>query len=527
MTGRSTGEPQDRSQVDVLAFLGRASTWRGVPVRRIDTHGGVVFLAGERALKVKRAIRFPFLDFSTLAKRKTACLAEIEANRPFAPELYRGVIAVTRCRDGALALGGDGEPVEWAVDMKRFDETKTLDRLADAGKIDLVMADQLARSIAAAHARAPVVDAAPWIDALADYIEQNAAAFRDYPALFPQGGVAELTTASRAAFAHLRPLLLARGEAGLVRRGHGDLHLGNIALIDNRPVPFDALEFDPVVASGDVLYDLAFLLMDLVDRGLEAAANVVLNRYLTETRRREDLDALAALPFLSSMRAAIRAKVTAARAAVAPPGDRAATERSATTYFELAMALIAPPPPRLVAVGGLSGTGKSLLARALAPDLLPHPGAVVLRSDIERKALSGIAETDRLPADAYTPEITVQTYAVLVDKARRTIAAGHSAVVDAVFSDAAERDAVAAIARADGMAFAGLFLTANLATRIARIGHRTGDASDADAAVARRQEDYALGMLDWNVIDASGTPEETLARAKAVLNDRCTGPSLA
>ena len=489
-------------------------------MRRIDTHAGVVFLAGERALKVKRAVRFPFLDFSTLAKRKAACLAEIEANRPFAPELYRGVIAITRGADGALALGGAGEPVEWAVDMRRFDETKTLDRLADAGRIDLQLADALARGVAAAHARAPVVDAAPWIAALAQYIEQNDAAFREYPALFPQSAAAGLTAASRAAFARIRPLLIARGEAGLVRRGHGDLHLGNIALIDGRPVPFDALEFDPVVASGDVLYDLAFLLMDLVERKLESAANVVLNRYLAETRRAEDLDALAALPFLMSMRAAIRAKVTAARTAVAPAADRAAITRSATAYFELATALIAPPPPRLVAVGGLSGTGKSLLARALAPDLLPHPGAVVLRSDVERKALFGVGETDRLPAEAYTPEITVRTYAVLADKARRTVSAGHSAVVDAVFSDAAERDAVAAVARASGVAFAGLFLTADLATRIARIGHRTGDASDADAAVARQQEAYALGSLDWSIVDASGTPEETLARAKAVLRYR-------
>jgi aminoglycoside phosphotransferase family enzyme/predicted kinase len=518
MTDRSSqGQSTDHSQDDVFAYLGRASTWGGVPVRRIDTHAGVVFLAGERALKVKRAVRFPFLDFSTLAKREAACLAEIEANRPFAPELYRGVIAVTRSRDGTLALGGDGEPVEWAVDMRRFDETKTLDRLADAGGIDLAMADELARAVVAAHARAPVVDAAPCIDALADYVEQNDAAFREYPALFPQGAVAELTTASRAAFARLRPLLLERGEAGLVRRGHGDLHLGNIALIDGRPVPFDALEFDPVVASGDVLYDLAFLLMDLVERKLEAAANVVLNRYLTETRRCEDLDALAALPFQMSMRAAIRAKVTAARAAIAPATHRTAITRSATTYFALAAALIAPPAPRLVAIGGLSGTGKSLLARALAPDLRPHPGAVVVRSDVERKALFGVGETDRLPAEAYAQGVTARTYAVLAEKARRTIAAGYSAVVDAVFADVAEREAVAVMAHANGAAFAGLFLTADLAIRIARIGHRTGDASDADAAVARRQEDYALGSLDWSRVDASGTPEETLARAKVVL----------
>ena len=438
----------DHSQDDVFAFLGRASTYGGVAVRRIDTHAGIVFLAGERALKVKRAVRFPFLDFSTLAKRKAACLAEIEANRPFAPELYRGVIAVTRGPDGTLALGGDGEPVEWAVDMRRFDETKTLDRLADAGRDrsrnggraraqrrGRPCAGTRSRRCAAGSPRSPITSSRTTLRSA------------NIPRCFRKDAVANFTTASRAAFARLRPLLMARGEAGLVRRGHGDLHLGNIALIEGRPVPFDALEFDPVVASGDVLYDLAFLLMDLVERKLEPAANVVLNRYLTETRRREDLDALAALPFLMSMRAAIRAKVTAARAAVAPAADRAATERSATTYFELATALIAPPPPRLVAVGGLSGTGKSLLARALAPDLLPHPGAVVLRSDVERKALFGVAETDRLPAEAYTPEITAQTYAVLADKARRTIAAGHSAIVDAVFSDTAERDAVAAVAR--------------------------------------------------------------------------------
>jgi predicted kinase len=307
-----------------------------------------------------------------------------------------------------------------------------------------------------------------------------------------------------------------RGARGLVRRGHGDLHLGNIALIDGRPVPFDALEFDPVVASGDVLYDLAFLLMDLVERRLQPAANVVLNRYLSETRRTEDLDALATLPFLMSMRAAIRAKVTAARAAFAPAADRASAEKAATTYFELAVALIAPQPRVLVAIGGLSGTGKSVLGRALAPELMPAPGAVVLRSDVERKALFGVAETDRLPADAYTADVTARTYAALADKARRVTSAGHSAVVDAVFATAAERDAVAAVASESNVAFRGVFLAADLATRIARVGHRAGDASDADASVAEQQESYALGPMDWSVIDASGTPEQTLSRAKEV-----------
>jgi aminoglycoside phosphotransferase family enzyme/predicted kinase len=506
-----------QSQADVFAFLGRPSTHGGSAVRRIDTHAGVVFLAGARALKVKRAVRFPFLDFSTLEKRKTACFAEIEANRPFAPSLYHGVIAITREADGALALAGAGEPVEWAVDMQRFDETKTLDRLADQSAIDLALADSLAREIATAHARAPVVTAAPWIGALAAYVEQNDSAFRAHSELFPVASVARLTAASRTALSRIRPMLVERGNRGLVRRGHGDLHLGNIALIDGQPVPFDALEFDPVVASGDVLYDLAFLLMDLVERKLQPAANVVLNRYLAQTRRLEDLDALAALPFLMSMRAAIRAKVTAARAAVAPQTDRASIVKAATAYFDLAAAVIDPPPPRLVAIGGLSGTGKSLLSKSLAPELMPAPGAVVLRSDAERKALFGVAETDRLPGDAYTADVTERTYTVLADKARRVTAAGHSAIVDAVFSTPAERAAISAVALAGRVAWQALFLTADLATRIARVGHRAGDASDADAAIARQQESYALGSMDWGIVDASGTPADTLARAKKIL----------
>ena len=230
---------------------------------------------------------------------------------------------------------------------------------------------------------------------------------------------------------------------GLIRRIHGDLHLGNIVLIDGKPVLFDAIEFSPIIASGDVLYDLAFLLMDLLERGLAAAANIVLNRYLAETRRSEDFDALAALPFFLSMRAAIRAKVTAARLEQTEKSKHASIARSATAYFKFAQQAIAPPEPAFIAVGGLSGTGKSLLARALAPHITPMPGAVVVRSDVERKAMFGAGETDKLAPDAYTPEVTARVYATLADKARRIIAAGHSVIVDAVFARPQERATIA------------------------------------------------------------------------------------
>src|ERR1700733_8416956 len=383
-----------KAQEETLAFLADAATYggKGDKVRRIDTHAATVFLAGDRALKIKRAVRFPFLDYSTLAKRKAACAAEIEVNRRLAPRLYRGVVAITRANNGRLAIGGDGEAVEWAVDMVRFDENRTLDHMANEINDDL--ADALGRAVAAAHDKAPIVDAEPWIKALGSYIDEHVEAFAEHRDIFRAAQADALAEKSRANYRRIGPLLRARGGRGLVRRIHGDLHLGNIVLIDGEPVLFDAIEFSDIIGSGDVLYDLAFLLMDLFERQLPQAANIVLNRYLNETHRDEDLDALTALPFLLSMRAAIRAKVTAARLERAAAVERDKIATSARAYFHFALRAIAPPPPKLIAVGGLSGTGKTRLARALAANIEPVPGAVIVRSDVERKNLFGGREIE-------------------------------------------------------------------------------------------------------------------------------------
>jgi predicted kinase len=253
--------------------------------------------------------------------------------------------------------------------------------------------------------------------------------------------------------------------------------------------------------------------MDLVARGLNAAANAVFNRYLIETAHAEDLDALVALPLFLSLRAAIRAKVTAERLVRSQTGDADEIETLARRYFRLAVELIEPSAPAFVCIGGLSGTGKSMLARALAPELMPAPGAVVLRSDIERKRMFGLPEAKRLGAEAYTREVTARVYTQLVEKAGRVARAGHSVVVDAVFARPEERAAMAQAAHASNTACQGLFLSAGVDTRAARVGMRHADASDADESVVREQESYQLGELDWTIIDASGTPADTLALA--------------
>jgi predicted kinase len=268
-----------------------------------------------------------------------------------------------------------------------------------------------------------------------------------------------------------------------------------------------------VIASGDLLYDLAFLLMDLVEFGRDDAANQILNDYYAAARRTADYDGIAALPFFMSLRAAIRAMATASRLEV----RKDAVARSAQRYFNLALKLLAPSKPKVLGIGGLSGTGKSLLARSLAPFFAPAPGALVLRSDVERKALYGVPAHERLPPQAYRAEVSESVYRTIIDKAARLARAGHSAIVDAVFAKPEERTAVEAAAAAAGVEFRGLFLTADLATRLQRIGVRAPEASDADAEVARKQEQFPMGAVSWRRIDASGSPAQTLVTARAAI----------
>ena len=505
-SGISGAQMQER----VFAFLTDPTAHSDV--HRIDTHAASVFLEGNRALKIKRAVRFPFLDYSTLEKRKAACEQEININRRFAPQIYHRVVAITQSADGSLSLDGNGTPVEYAIDMMRFDENQTIDHIARAGSLDRGLVDAIADSIASSHLKAPRVRADSWLQSIPKIIDDNTEGLRA-AALFPADEVEKLSTASHTAFSRVRHILEQRGEQGYVRRCHGDLHLANIVLIEQKPVLFDAIEFDERIASIDVLYDLSFPLMDLLRYGRREAANGLFNRYLSITPV-ENLEALSTLPLLMSIRAAIRALVLSARI------DRAYSRRAAIiddacAYFDLAKRLIRPRPPLLVAVGGLSGTGKSVLARSLAPHIMPEPGAVLLRSDVLRKQLFGIDEKDRLPEGAYRPEVTGQVYDILAERAGRAVAQGHSVIVDAVFSRDTERKAVLDVARGSNTHFIGLFLVADVRTRQDRVASRIGDASDATAEVARLQEQYDIGTIDWAIIDASGTPEATLSECQA------------
>ncbi|MGO8845117.1 MAG: AAA family ATPase, partial [Methylocella sp.] len=319
--------------------------------------------------------------------------------------------------------------------------------------------------------------------------------------------VAGLRHAMEQAFARGEPLLSERETEGQVRRCHGDLHLRNIVLIEDEPVLFDAIEFDDSIATCDVLYDLAFLLMDLWTRGLHRHANLLFNRYLwiCEDVERQ-LKGLSLIPLFLSLRAAIRAKV-----AILQPGGGDGQAREACQYFEAACDLLALRRLDLVAIGGLSGSGKSSAAAALAGAIGRAPGAVHLRSDIERKRLFNVHEFDRLPEAAYRPEVTARIYQRLRDLAAIALAAGQCVIIDAVHLTPEERIAVKELASRSKAHFTGLWLEAPVDRLVERVAQRERDASDATAEIVSAQAKQATGAMDWRRVDASA-PLETIAR---------------
>ena len=454
----------------------------------IETRTSAVFVGPDAVFKLKQAVDLGFLDFTAPAARERFTRRELEVNKPFAPGLYRDAVPVTRAPDGRLELGGGGEAVDWVLRMAPVPAADFLDAVAARGDLTPGLLDGAADAVVAMHAAlAPAagVDSAAALRAALEGTRRAALA-----AGLPRGRVQAWVSAMAAALGERAPLLAARAAAGRVRRCHGDLHLKNLCLWRGRVTPFDALEFDEALATIDTGYDLAFLLMDLWRRLGRAAANRALNRYVARTG---DAGLVGALPPWLSLRAAIRA--------------HAEGGADGMGYFALAEeALPRTPPPRcLVAVGGLPGTGKTRLARVLAPELGPAPGALVLRSDEIRKRRHGVPPEERLPASAYTPAENAAVFAELAGLTAEALRGGHAVVADAAFLRPEERAAIEAAAP-PGVPFRGFWLHAPLGVLRARVAARTGDASDATVAVLEAAAARDPGPVSWRALDAAADP---------------------
>jgi aminoglycoside phosphotransferase family enzyme/predicted kinase len=506
-------------QAAVIDCLASPSTHGGSSVERIDTHASIVFLAGDRAYKLKRAVRFDYLDFSTAELRHAFCDAELRLNRRTAPTIYRRVVAVTREADGSYALDGKGPPVDWVVVMNRFPQEALFDRLAATGNLARDLMSPLAATIADFHMSAEHRLDAGGQAGMSWVIEGNAAGFAEFGRgwLEPWEAYRVIDESCRE-LDRRAALLERRREDGFVRQCHGDLHLRNIVLLNGQPTLFDGVEFNDDISCIDVLYDLAFLLMDLWRRQLPGHANAVWNRYLSETA---DLDGIPLLPLFLSCRAAVRAKTsaTAARLQRDEP-KRNELQAMAREYLAMADRLLHPPPPCLIAVGGFSGSGKSTLALALAPQAGAAPGAVVLRSDETRKRLCGAPLLERLGPDGYSPQVSQRVYTTLAERAARVIRGGHTAIIDAVYARPGDRESIEQVADAAAVPFIGLWLDAPEAVLIARTERRRNDPSDADAHVIRLQQTQDTGDIAWRRLDGSVSEAALLTSAATCVRER-------
>lgn len=507
------------NQDAVMDFLADPGSYDPRPerVERIDTHGAIVFLAGAYAFKMKRAVKLPYLDFSTLEKRRRICEHEIERNRVTAPNLYRDVVPVTRVDEGRLSLNGAGQPVEWLVRMRRFDQARLFDRLAENSELDTALMEHLARLIAVYHSGARRLESENGraiVQSVADQVV--AACSRPNLGLKPSA-VAAFSEGLSEALAAGQKLLDERAGKGFVRLCHGDLHLRNIVLHEGRPMLFDAIEFDDAIATIDVLYDLAFLMMDLWSRGLKTHANIVLNRYLVASDDSENVSGLALLPLFLALRAGVRAMVATDLLTQIDREKAQDVRIEIEHYFNLAVSFLRPERIRLVVVGGRSGTGKSTLSASLAPALGRAPGAVHVRSDVERKRLLGVGETERLEQQGYTKEITDQVYDRILKKAESALSAGHSVILDAVYLRPDERKDVELLAHRAGAAFTGIWLEAAKQRMKKRVEARVNDASDADAYVVEMQSEIDAGPISWHCVQADDEPDAVSDRARKII----------
>jgi len=462
-------------------------------VIRVETHSAYVLLAGDYAYKIKKALDLGFLDFSTLARRRHFCAEELRLNRRLVPQLYLGVVPIVVGPAGPRIGAGpeDGEAVEYAVRMVRFPQNALLDICLARGEVPPAQVDAVADRVADFHGR---IEAAAPGDGYGTPVAvwapmaQNFDQMREFPAVAGEAGrLAELEAWSRASYERLADLLAARLAGGRVRECHGDLHLGNIAWLDDGPAIFDAIDFNPNLRWIDVISEIAFLVMDLVERGRPDYAWRSLNRYLEGTG---DYGGLALLPFYHVYRAIVRAKVAAIRAAQEDPVAGARELAECRRYLDHAQATAAPGQPRLILLHGFSGSGKSWLGEGLVERL----GAIRLRSDVERKRLHGLAaqavSASAVAGGIYGAADTDSTYHRLADLARQVLAAGYPAVVDAASLLAGQREIFRRLAADLGVPFLLLDCVAPEALLRQRLACRQAagdDASEAGLAVLAYQ----------------------------------------
>lgn len=478
----SDRQSQYANQEKLIAALRDARRYPHT-VQVIETHISWVLLAGRYAYKIKKALNLGFLDYSGLDARRSCCAEEIRLNRRTAPNIYLDVMPIGGSVNEPVL--GAQPAIEYAVRMHRFASADLMDRLLMHGKVTPQHIDDLAAAIAAFHAGVAAADAG---SAFGTSASIRAAALQNFEQLrlylgddADRESIEMLEAATEAEYAKCREIFEARRSQGFVRECHGDLHLGNIVLIRDKPVPFDCIEFNPALRWIDVMDEIAFTVMDLLHRSRPEFAWRLLNACLGISG---DYAGAAVLRFYLAYRATVRAKVCAIRARQPDISRRARTNElsACRSYLALALQCLKRRRPALIITHGLPGSGKTTFSQMA----LEQMGFIRVRSDVERKRLFGLGALERSSghaADIYSPEATRRTYARLHDLAQALLAAGSSVIVDAAFLRQEERKMFYSLAQRKSVPFAIASLHAADATLHERIRQRRNDASEADVAV--------------------------------------------
>lgn len=463
-------------------------------IELIETHISWVLLTGQYAYKIKKAIQFDFLDFSTLEKRHFYCQEELRLNRRLAPDLYLQVVPITGTAE-QVKINGDGEVMEYAVQMRQFSTNHVLSEIANHSGLKPAIIDQLADIIADFHQHTEIDVSASRYGTAAEIQHWFSGNFAHIRPLLGQGRfLQQLESLEQWGEQELlknTDLLQQRKQLGFIRECHGDLHLGNIALIDNKVTPFDGIDFNPALCWIDVISEVAFVVMDLQERGMTQFAYRFLNRYLSQTG---DYQGLSLLRYYLVYRALVRTKVALLRwQQHKNPQDF----QEAENYASLAESFSTPKSPLLVITRGFSGSGKSTISAQLAETL----GMVHCRSDVERQRLLGVSQDvgREINQGLYSAENILFIYQKLVDLAATMINAGFSVLVDAAFLQAAQRELFLQLATNMRVKFLILDFYAPEAELKQRIMQRLqsgNDASEATLAVLAHQLKTAQPLTD-------------------------------